>query len=79
MSERSEIEALKASLRGAAATSATLAVLQGRVEALESADALEDGLLQELARAASAHAVASAAVRGLVETIVARRGKDARS
>ena len=73
MSDVNEIRALKASLRGATETAQHLAAIQQKVEALE--DHAEPGpeLLDELSRLTSAHAIASAAVRGLVESMLKRR------
>ena len=73
MSDVNEIRALKASLRGAIDTAQSLAAVQQKVEALD--DQAEPGadLLEELARVTVAHAVASAAVRGLVVTMLKRR------
>ena len=75
MSDVNEIRALKASLRGAADTAQTLADVQQKVEALD--DHAEPGgeLLDELSRLTAAHAIASAAVRGLVETML--KGREA--
>lgn len=73
MADVNEIRALKASLRGAIETAQNLAAVQQQVEELD--DQAEPGadLLDELARVTSAHAVASAAVRGLVVTMLKRR------
>ena len=73
MSDVNEIRALKASLRGAIETAQNLSAIQSKVEGLD--DQAEPGaeLLDELARLTSAHAVASAAVRGLVVAMLKRR------
>ena len=73
MSDVNEIRALKASLRGAIDTAQGLAAIQQKVDGLD--DHAEPGpeLLEELARLTVAHAVASAAVRGLVESMMKRR------
>jgi hypothetical protein len=73
MADVNEIRALKASLRGAIDTAQSLAAVQQRVEAND--DHTEPGaeLLEELARVTAAHAIASAALRGLVETMLKRR------
>lgn len=73
MSDVNEIRALKASFRGAIDTAQTLATLQQRVEALD--DHAEPGseVLEDLARVTSAHSIASAALRGLVDTMMKRR------
>ena len=73
MAQASEIEALKASFRGAVATAAGLAELQERVETLQPSEDVDEATLQDLARATSAHAVASAALRAFVERMIARR------
>lgn len=69
MADPNEIEALKASLRGALNTAASLESLRDRVEALDphTPVLLED--LEELGRASLAHAVAAQALRGLIETM----------
>jgi hypothetical protein len=74
MADPNEISALKASFRGVLSTSAALQAIHARVDAYDpSADiAAED--LEELFRLAAAHAVASAALRGLVVTMLNRRG-----
>ena len=74
MADVNEIRALKASFRGAIDTAQTLAALQQKVEALD--DHAEPGaeLLEELSNVTIAHAIASAALRGLVGTMVKRRG-----
>jgi hypothetical protein len=74
MANPNETAALKASFRGALATADALHGMKGRVDALPDADEMPRDLLEELARVTAAHAIASAALRGLVETILARRG-----
>ena len=74
MSDPNEIRALKASLRGAADTAAALAAVQGKVESLDEQGEIDAADLEELARLTSAHAIASAALRGLVITMQTRRG-----
>jgi hypothetical protein len=73
MTDLNEIRALKASFQGALDTAAALEALKGKVLALDaSADvSVED--LEELGRVTLAHAVSSQALRGLVETMRARR------
>ena len=73
MSDVNEIRALKASLRGAIDTAQSLAATQQKVEALDDNAEPDAELLDELARLTAAHAIASAAVRGLVESMVKRR------
>lgn len=77
MADPNETAALKASFRGAMATGATLAAITERIEALEGAEEVPADFLEDLARLTAAHAMASAALRGLVETMVGRR--DARA
>lgn len=74
MTDPNEIAALQASYRGALSTAGALQALSSKIDALgPHADiAAED--LEELARVTSAHAIASAALRGLVNTMLARRG-----
>jgi hypothetical protein len=51
-----------------------LSALRDRVESLESHADLGGNDLEDLARVTAAHAIASAALRGLVNTMLARRG-----
>ena len=73
MSDPNEIRALKASFRGALDTAGTLAVLQGKIEALDEHGDISREDLEELSRLTAAHAIASAALRGLVNTMQTRR------
>jgi len=73
MSDPNEIRALKASLGGAIDTAAALEALQPKVEAFDERGDVSQEDLDELARVTSAHAIASAALRGLVDTMIARR------
>jgi hypothetical protein len=73
MSDANELGALKASLRGALATGEPLAGLRDRVEAIDPRGDVTETDLEELARLSAAHALAAAALRGLVETMIARR------
>jgi len=77
MSDPNEIRALKASLRGAIDTAGTLAALQGKIEALDEHGDISGEDLEELARVTGAHAVAAAALRGLVNTMQTRRTANA--
>jgi hypothetical protein len=74
MSDVNEMEALKASFRGALASAERLSELKEKVAALDSHAeiALED--LEELSRVTLAHAIAAQALRGLVVTMQTRRG-----
>ena len=74
MADPSEISALKASFRGALSTAAALQSLQAKIEAIDPAADIASADLEELGRVTAAHAIASAALRGLVETMVRRRG-----
>ena len=74
MADSNEIAALKASFRGALSTAASLQGLQQHVEAIDPAAEIAAADLEELARVTAAHAIASAALRGLVETMLRRRG-----
>jgi hypothetical protein len=73
MTDPNEISALKASFRGALHTADALHALQDRVEALDVHSDVTAADLEELSRITAAHALASAALRGLVNTMVARR------
>ena len=73
MSDVNEIRALKASLRGAIDTAHSLATLQQKVEALDDHAEPDAALFEELTRVTIAHAVASHALRGLVDTMLKRR------
>jgi hypothetical protein len=73
MIDTNEIEALKASLRGARMTAAALDALQEKVEPLDPRGDIGADVLDELARVTLAHAVASQALRGLVDSMRSRR------
>ena len=73
MTDSNEIEALKASFRGALSTGAVLAALEERVLALDPRADIPADDLDELGRVTLAHAVSSQALRGLIESIRARR------
>ena len=73
MADSNEIEALKASFRGALSTAAALAALEERVLALDPRAEIAGDDLDELGRVTLAHAVSSQALRGLIESIRARR------
>jgi hypothetical protein len=77
MTDPNEITALQASFRGALNTAGRLTEIKDRVDALDPHGTLPADFLDELSRAALAHAVASAALRGLVNTIVARHAAGA--
>jgi hypothetical protein len=73
MTDPSEIAALKASFRGAVSTANALAGLSERIEKLDPSADISAADLGELQRLTAAHAIASAALRGLVNTMIARR------
>jgi len=73
MADSNEIEALKASFRGALSTAAALAAVEDRVLALDPRADIPAEDLDELERVTLAHAVSSQALRGLIESIRARR------
>ena len=73
VSDPNELRALKASLQGALDTAAALDALKDKVMALDpNADVSLDDL-EELGRITLAHAVSSQALRGLIESMRARR------
>jgi hypothetical protein len=73
MSDPNEIRALKASFLGAVDTAATLESLRERVQSLEDSSEISPEVLEELGRITAAHAIASTALRGLVNTMRTRR------
>ena len=73
MSDPNEIRALKASFLGALETAAALEGLRERVQGLDDGSDIGAETLEDLARITSAHAIASAALRGLVNTMRTRR------
>ena len=75
MVDLTEIEALKASLRGARSAAAALADIAGRLETTDSHADVAAPDLEELQRLTLANAVAAQALRGLVELMLRRRGK----
>ena len=75
MADVTEIEALKASLRGARVAAAALADVAARVETADSHADVADADLDDLQRLTLANAVAAQALRGLVESMLKRRGK----
>jgi hypothetical protein len=75
MTDPNEIAALKASFGGAMRTAESLGALNDRIEALDVHRDVDASLLEDLARVTAAHALASAALRGLVNTMVDRRSR----
>ena len=76
MADVTEIEALKASLRGARNSAAALADLAKRIDAVDPhhTDVAEEDL-DALQNLSLANAVAAQSLRGLVESMLKRRGK----
>ena len=75
MADVTELEALKASLRGARATADALSAIAARVDATDSRTDVSAADLDELQRLTLANAIGAQALRGLVETMLKRRGK----
>jgi hypothetical protein len=75
MSDLTEIEALKASMRGARGAAGAMTDIAARVEAIDPRTDVADADLDELQRLTLANAIAAQALRGLVETMLKRRGK----
>jgi hypothetical protein len=75
MTDPGEVEALKASMRGARRSGDHLQEIAARVEQIDAHGDIPDSDLEDLRRLTSAHAVAAQALRGLVQTILKRRGK----
>ena len=67
MADLTEIEALKASMRGALRAAEALGVFGTKVDDLEPREDLADSDLDGLHRLALANAIAAQALRGLVE------------
>jgi hypothetical protein len=75
MVDLTEIEALKASMRGARSAADALAAIASRVDAIDPRGDVADADLDDLQRLTLANAIAAQALRGLVETMLKRRGK----
>ena len=75
MVDLTEIEALKASMRGARTAADALAGIAARVDEIDPRGDVADADLDELQRLTLANAIAAQALRGLVETMLKRRGK----
>jgi hypothetical protein len=73
MADPNEIRALKASFQGALDTATSLDALKDKVMALDPNAEVSIDDLEELGRVTLAHAVASQALRGLIEGMRARR------
>lgn len=79
MVDLTEIEALKASMRGARSAADALAGIATKIEAIDPRQDVADADLDDLQRLTLANAIAAQALRGLVETMLKRRGKLAAS
>jgi hypothetical protein len=75
MVDLTEIEALKASLRGARSAAHALSDVAARVETADAHADVADADLDDLQRLTLANALAGQALRGLVESMLKRRGK----
>ena len=75
MADLTEIEALKASMRGAVRAAEQLGALGVKVEDIPPHSDIAEGDLDDLQRLSLANAVAAQALRGLVESMLKRRGK----
>ena len=73
MTDLNEMRALKASFQGALDTAAALEALKEKVLGLDPSAEVSVEDLEELGRVTLAHAVSSQALRGLVESMRARR------
>ena len=79
MADVTEIEALKASLRGARGAAEALSAVAATVDASDSHADVSAADLDDLQRLTLANAIAAQALRSLVETMLKRRGKLAHS
>jgi hypothetical protein len=75
MADSTEIEALKASMRGALRAAEALGPLALKVQDADPHGDVADSDLDELQRLTLANAIAAQALRGLVETMLKRRGR----
>ena len=75
MADPNEIEALKASMRGVRQSAEGMRDLAARVDAFDPLAEVSDTDLEDLRRTTLAHAVAAQALRGLVESMLRRRGR----
>jgi hypothetical protein len=74
MTNSGDVEALKAAMRGVRRTAEELSALSPRVDSLDAHSDVPDTDLEDLRRLSSAHAMAAQALRGLVQTILRKRG-----
>ena len=75
MADVTEIEALKASMRGVRGSADALAPVAVKVEATDPHGDISEADLDDLQRLTLTNAIAAQALRGLVETMLKRRGK----
>jgi len=75
MADLTEIEALKASMRGVRSSADALGSVAVKVEATDPHTDVSDADLDDLQRLTLANAIAAQALRGLVETMLKRRRK----
>ena len=75
MADLTELDALRASLRGARSAAGALADVAARVEQTDVHADVAEADLDDLQRLSLANAVAAQALRGLVESMLKRRGK----
>ena len=75
MADVTEIEALKASMRGVRSSADALVPVAVKVEGTDPDTDVSDADLDDLQRLTLANAIAAQALRGLVETMLRRRGK----
>jgi HAMP domain-containing protein len=75
MPDVTEIEALRAAMRGARAAAERLTDVAARVDALDPHEDVPNADLDELQHLTLANAIAAQALRGFVERMLARRGK----
>ncbi len=79
MGDPNEVAALQAAFRAALSTAENLAGIKQRVETLSASEEIAADLLEELSRLSVAHAIASNALRGVIVTMIARRGGETRA
>ncbi|MGH9411483.1 MAG: hypothetical protein ACRD1V_18775 [Vicinamibacterales bacterium] len=77
MADPNELQALAAALRGAMESAEGLASVRTRVQALARGGDVADADLDDLQRLSLTNALAAEALRGLIETMLRRRGKAA--
>jgi hypothetical protein len=75
MTDLTEIEALKASMRGALRAAESLGAIAAKVDDLDPRTDVAGADLDDLQRLSLANALAAQALRGLIETMVKRRGR----